>query len=210
LEEKKKMRRTLMAQMTSVLTVLLLPGLAQAGGGGGHGEPHVANWWGVGAEHSDAPALGLLTITFLIFVGGLIFSVRGPLANFLEARAHDIKAAIEEASRAKADAEAKAAEYEKRLAALDTEIDDLRRDFEKQGEAERTRLEKAGKALAARIAADTEATVQAEVARARQTLQQDAALAAVGLAEKKVRELLAADDEKNLNQGFVQSLKEQG
>jgi F-type H+-transporting ATPase subunit b len=218
------MRPLIKARFYALFTLVTMPSLALARGGhggakpdaaktaaegahdAGHAEAHIANWWNVGADYSDSPALGLLAITFLIFAGGLIISVRGPLSNFLEARSRDIKNAIEEASRAKAEAEAKAAEYEKRLAALDTEIDSLRNDFEKQGQAERDRLEAAGKALAERIAADTEATVSAEIIRARETLHNDAAQGAVALAEKKVKELLAADDESNLTQGFVKSL----
>ena len=46
-------------------------------------EPHVANWWGIGAKYAETPALGLLSITFLVFVGGL--ALASLLAGALQA-----------------------------------------------------------------------------------------------------------------------------
>ena len=59
----------------------------EAAGHGGHHEPHVANWWGMGEQYANTPALGWLTITFLIFVGVLVFFGRPAIKRHLNTRA---------------------------------------------------------------------------------------------------------------------------
>ena len=54
-------------------------GGAHGGGSGEHHHPHVSNWWGLGEQYKETPALGFLTITFLVFLVGLIAILRKPL-----------------------------------------------------------------------------------------------------------------------------------
>ena len=124
---------------------------------------HVANWWGMGEQFADKPALGWLTITFLIFSAILVGAIRKPLATYLETRADTVERAIAEATRARADAERRAREAEAKLAALDGEVRAMKADFETQGKAEAERIEKTATEMSAKIAKDAEDTINAEI-----------------------------------------------
>lgn len=186
------------------------PGGAGGAHGGGHGEvhhPHVSNWWHFGDAYKETPALGWLAITFVVFVVGLIAVAKKPMNVFLENRADAVRKAIEEATRAKADAERRAREAEEKLAALDAEVRRMKSDFESQGKAELERLEKVGRDTAARIAKDAEDTIAAEVDRARTVLRAEAARLALESAEERIKAAVTADDDARLRQSLVQHLQ---
>jgi F-type H+-transporting ATPase subunit b len=187
-----------------------LPALAEEAEHGGHGAghgaehmPHVANWWGLGGEWAHAPALGFLSITFLVFVGLLYAALKKPLGGYIEQRSNEVKNALEEAQKAKREAEAKAREYEERLSKLDGELDQLKSDFKTRGEAEMKRLEAAGKAAAERILKDAEDTIAAEFEKAQTALKLEASRLALDLAEDQIRGRIAAADHMRLEQGFI-------
>lgn len=183
------------------------PALAASGGGGAHGhEPHVANWFGLGSQHQQTPALGWMMFTFAVFVTLLFVWARRPLARHLESRSAGIRKALEEAQQARADAEARAAETEARLAQLDAEVAALKEEFRNQGQAEFARLEETARAAAARIAKDAEDTIQAETARARESLKAEGARLALGLAEERIARAMAPADQQRLAQAFIHDL----
>ena len=197
----------------TLVTALATPALAagnEHGGGhdaaGGHGAPHVANWWSLGKEHADAPALGWMFVTFATFLGLLVFFVRKPLTSYLEARSDEVKKAIEEAKRAKEAAEARARDAEQKLRALDSEIGKMKADFESQGKAEAERIEQLAQQTAARIQKDAEDTIAAERERAMQQLRAEAARLALELAEEKIKGALSANDDVRLQKQLVDHL----
>lgn len=186
-----------------LLLATIVPSLLLASSGGGHGgaEPHV-NWW---AFDPHAPAVGWLFVDFLVFITLLVLLARKPLSQFLQGRALGIQRAIEEATRAKEAAEARAAELERRLKDLDLEVKGLREDIQQAGQRERQRLEQEAKEAAERLARDTDLQIQSELAQARAVLKAEAVTLATQLAEQRLRETLNAEDYKRLNREFVDS-----
>lgn len=181
--------------------------LAAGGGGeGAHHEPHVANWWGLGSQYAQSPALGFVTITFLIFVSALLWILKPRIRSLLEERAYNVRKAIEEAQRARADAEARARDAEAKLAALAGEMAKLRGEFELQGKTEMQRIEKMAGETAVRIAKDAEDTITAETERARQVLRAEAAKLALELAEERIRGALSGDDDTRLQKALIAGL----
>ena len=180
---------------------------AEHGSSAGHDEPHVANWWHMGPGYAETPALGWLTLTFLIFVGGLVYFAKKPLQIELDNRADAVEKAIAEATRAKDEALARAREAEARLQALDGEVKKMRSDFEAQGRAEADRIAKAAQEMAARIARDAEDTISAETERAREMLRAEASKIALQLAEERIKQALSAADDTRLQRGLIQDLQ---
>lgn len=182
---------------------------AEKGGHGGaaHHEPHLSdiNWFGI-EGHAESPALGYLTITFLIFAGGVIYLVRKPLSLHLQTRADTVEKAIAEATRAKEEAEKRARDAEARLAALDGEVKKMKADFESQGKAEAERIEKAAADMSARIAKDAEDTIGAETERAREVLRAEASKLALQLAEERIKSMLNAADDDRLKKSLISDL----
>lgn len=169
-------------------------------------EPHVANWWHVGPEWAESPALGMLSITFVIFVAILVAVLRPRISLMLQGRAHDVKKAIEEATRAKEAAQLREREANAKLAALGDEMKKLRADFESQGKAELERLEKMAQDAAVRIAKDAEDTITAESERARTSLRAEAAKLALELAEERIKGALTSADDARLQKALVERL----
>jgi F-type H+-transporting ATPase subunit b len=171
-----------------------------------HHEAHVANWWGWGEQFADSPALGWLSITFAVFVAILVGAVRKPLAVYLETRADTVERAIAEATRARQDAERRAREAEAKLAALDSEVKAMKADFETQGNAEASRIEKAAVEMSAKIAKDAEDTINAEMQRAREQLRAEASKLALQLAEERIKAMLTDDDDARLKKSLISDL----
>ncbi len=176
------------------------------GHGAGHHEPHVANWWGIGEKYAETPALGWLTITFLIFAGGVVYFVRKPLSSHLVARADTVERAIAEATKAREDAERRARDAEARLAALDGEVKRMKADFTLQGKAEADRIEKTAADMAIKIAKDAEDTIGAETDRARESLRAEASKLALQLAEERIKAMLSAADDERLKKSLISDL----
>ncbi len=176
------------------------------GGEGGHGEPHVANWWGLGSAHANEPALGFVMITFVVFVSALVWILKPRIRSLLEERSYNVRKAIEEAQRAHAAAEARARDAEAKLASLAGEMLKLRGEFEAQGQAEMQRIEKVAAETAVRIAKDAEDTIQAETERARTVLRSEAAKLALELAEQRIRQALSSDDDARLQKALIEGL----
>jgi F-type H+-transporting ATPase subunit b len=132
--------------------------------------------------------------------------VKRPLTGHLENRSDEVKKALEEAAKAKAEAEAAAREYEDRLSKLDGEIDALKADFKSRGEAELKRFEEAGKAQAARILKDAEDTINAEVEKAQNELKAEASRLSIELAEERIAKALDNKDHDRLTKAFLDDI----
>ncbi len=178
----------------------------EAAGHGGHHEPHVANWWGMGEQYANTPALGWLTITFLIFVGVLVFFGRPAIKRHLETRADVVERAIAEARRAKEDAERRAADAEQKLAALAGEVEKMKGGFAAQGKLESERIAAAAEEMSKKIGRDAEDTITAEIERAKEALRLEASKLALQLAEERIKTMLSAADDDKLKQSLIQGL----
>jgi F-type H+-transporting ATPase subunit b len=165
-------------------------------GGGHEAGAHEINWFELIGQ----------SFTFLCFVGLLVWK-GGPAAkSFFLNRHESVKKAVEEAQRAKADAEAKAAEYTRKMADIEGELQKLKDTFASTAAAEKQRLLQEAEQTAKRIEKDTHALIQTELEKAQAALRADAADMAVKLAEDILRKEIKADDQKRLVNEFMQSL----
>ncbi len=177
-----------------------------AAAAGHHAAPHVANWWGMGEQYASTPALGWLTITFLIFVGIVVFFARPALTRFLETRADVVEKAMAEARRAKQDAERRAKDAEDKLAALAGEVDKMKAEFTAQGHLESQRIAAAAQEASKKIAKDAEDTIGAETERAKEALRIEASRLALQIAEDRIKQMLSVADDDKLKQSLIQGL----
>ena len=176
-----------------------------AAAAGHHGAPHVSNWWGMGEQYADTPALGWLTITFLIFVGVLVFFARPAIKRYLETRADVVEKAMAEARRAREDAERRAREAEAKLAALAGEVDKMKAEFTAQGQLEAQRIAAADE-MALKIGRDAEDTIGAETQRAMEALRVEASRLALQIAEDRIKSMLSSADDERLKGSLLQGL----
>lgn len=143
----------------------------------------------------------------LINFGALAFILikfAGPaITKALEARHNQLKADLASASEAKAAAEARLAEQERRLAALEQEIGAMRAGIRQEAEAEKARLIQVAEERARRIQEETRFLLDQQTKQAEIDLRHEAARVAVDMAEQIVRRALNAGDQQRLVDSFV-------
>jgi F-type H+-transporting ATPase subunit b len=113
-------------------------------------------------------------LLFIVLVLAYQFLVQGPLSKTLKERRARTEGAIEDAQKAVAQAEAKAAEYAARLRQARTDVYKVSEQRVKQWNAEReTALEAARKATGGKVS-QARAELEAEAAQARLAIQASA------------------------------------
>ncbi|MGB7759379.1 MAG: ATP synthase F0 subunit B [Bryobacteraceae bacterium] len=143
---------------------------------------------------------------FLILAGGLGYAIRKYGGPFYAARAEGIREDLVESERTAKDAEARAAEVDRRLANLDAAIAALRAESQQEAAAEVERYAQRTAGEIAKIGANGEQEIRAAQKAARLDLQRYAAQLAVELAEQKVRARMDAGTEDRLVSSFVRDL----
>lgn len=144
---------------------------------------------------------------FLILAGGLGYLIGKNAGPFFAARSASIRKDMEESLAQRKDAEARAADVERRLANMEADIAALRGEGERDARTEAERMERHTAAEIAKIQAHAQQEIAAAGKAARMELKRHAAELAVELAEQKVRARMTPDAQDALVQGFVRNLK---
>jgi F-type H+-transporting ATPase subunit b len=125
-------------------------------------------------------------VLFIVLVLSYQFLVQGPLTATLKQRRARTDGAIEDAHKAIAQAEARAAEYAAKLRLARAEVYKVREQRVKQGNAERDAALEAARKVAALKVSEARAELEAEAAQARLAIQASAG----DLANRVVRAVL--------------------
>jgi F-type H+-transporting ATPase subunit b len=164
---------------------------------------------GVEKEESFAEKheLELKWANFLLLAGLLGYFIGKNAGPFFAARTAGIRKDMDESLRQRQEAEAKAADVDRRLANLEKDIAALRGQGEAEAKAETERLAQHTESEIAKIQAHAEQEIASAGKAARTALKRYSAELAMGLAEQKVRARMTPDTEDALVQGFVRNLK---
>jgi F-type H+-transporting ATPase subunit b len=164
-----------------------------------HGEGHEAKtmpneiWW----KWANFALLAVL-------LGWLIKKNAGP---FFAARTQEIQGGIAEASKVRADAEARAADIERRVSNLSAEVEALRQKSREEITREGERVRAETQASIAKIQAQAEAEIASAGKHASHELKAYSAKLALDLAERQIRERMTAGTQEQLTDGFVADLR---
>ena len=189
-----------------IAAISIFANYAQASSSTAHGTPEV-NWWGLGSKWSEAPAMGWLLFTFVIFVGVIAYVIKKPLALYLETRSHDIRKAVEEGHKAKLESEQKLKMYEEKLKGLDAEIAKMKTAFAEQAQAERILKERITKESGARILKDAEDTIKAEFERSKNRLAEEVITGALAKAQALILESHLPEVDSYLKHSLITDIK---
>jgi F-type H+-transporting ATPase subunit b len=151
--------------------------------------------------------LALKWANFLLLAGLLGYFIGKNAGPFFAARSAGIRQDMDESLRQREQAEAKAADVDRRLADLGEDIAALRGHSEAEGKAETERMAQHTADEIAKIQAHAEREIASAGKAARMALKRYSAELAMGLAEQKVRARMTPDTEDALVQGFVRNLK---
>jgi F-type H+-transporting ATPase subunit b len=157
---------------------------------GGHGGMEIWRW-----------------ANFLVLAGALGYLTAKNAGPFFAARSRQIRKDMIEADELRKQAEARAADVERRLAGLDSQIAELRADSQRETKAESERLSKYVLAEIAKVQARAQQEIVAAGKAARLELKRHSAQLAVALAEQKIRARMGSTTQDILIQNFVRKLE---
>lgn len=190
------MRATRTVLLTLALMVLLT-GLVYASGGEGHADS--------GVLFKD---FLYRVFNFAIVVGILVYFLTKPLKKGLAGRREEIETALAEAAQVKLDAEAKFAEYDKKLATASSEIAEISAAIKREGELEKEKIISSAREVATKIEQEAESAAALEVDKARTELQTEAVRLAVELAEELLKKNFTGEDDTRLIDEYMQKVGE--
>ena len=146
-------------------------------------------------------------VNFLVVVGVLWWLLKDRVPKFFDDRRAKIDQAIKDANASKAKADERRAEYEAKIAQVEQEIAAIDAEQARRVEEMRDELARAAEAAAGRVSQEAEERIAAELDQARAELQREASLLAVELAEDLIKERVKKKHHRKLFDETVEKLE---
>lgn len=178
------------------LWLLSVPALCFASGGEGGHEAGIP-WL----------SLGFHALNLAILVGVIVWFGRRPISDALRNRSLEVKRAIEDAQKARDEAQARVRDLEGRMAHFQDEVERMRRETREEAERERETIIASADREAANLRISAERAIREETRRARRSLQEESVRIAVHLAEEILRQQVSPDDQRRLAAELLESVK---
>ena len=142
-------------------------------------------------------------MNFAVLAVGLYLVVRKPVASALDGRIQSIKEDLRVLEAEKAEAEKQLAEYNKRIATLDKEVEKIIGEYKQQGEAAKAKILASAKESAEKIEEQARRNIENEFESARQKLRMDIFEQAVVRAEELVKGKITSEDQDRLVEEYL-------
>jgi F-type H+-transporting ATPase subunit b len=157
------------------------------------------------AAAGDEGGSGLFypVLNFVLLIAVLLYFVRKPAQEFFSQRRSRIESDLREAAELKKQAEERHAKWQRRLADLERELDEIRATSRERAETEREHILADARKAAERIRRETTSAIDHELRRARARLRDEASDLAVELAEGLLREQVTDGDRARLLDEFI-------
>ncbi len=199
---------------------LIVSTLAWAAGGAAHGAEahgaaeaaHGAAEAAHGAEGAHAipwDMIGLQAVNVVLFLVILVWFARKPVGDALKNRSLAVGRQLDEATRLKEEAAARAADIESKLVSLGKRVEEMKAEASIEADKEAKRIEERAHADAARIKETAERTIREESTRARNELRGEAARLAVQLARETLKRSVTPDDQERLAREFLAAVEKE-
>jgi F0F1-type ATP synthase membrane subunit b/b' len=157
-------------------------------------------------EQAGDPWITWKWINFAILVAGLGYLIGKAAPAYFKGRSDEIQRALLEAKREIKDAEAKAADLDLRLAGIQTEAENLRRQARSEMAAEAERIRAETERHLKRIQEQTSQEIALMARGARDELRKYSAGLALDLAEQRIRSRMTPSAQEALVDSFVHDL----
>lgn len=187
--------------LVGLLVALLAASPAFAEGGGGHGDAS-------GGSH--AMELVWQAVNLVILLAVLVFFARKPIQTFFAERRQQIGTDLDDAAKLLEKAEARYAEWQRKLIDLDSELEQIKTDSHRRAQDDRELILAEAQASAERIHKNAVATIEQELRRAQAELRQEAALLATEIAERILSEKIEQGDRDRLVDEFITRVEPNG
>jgi len=169
-----------------------------------HG-PQPINFFDLGNKKQPAYAYAIINFSVLML---LYYSMgKKPMAQALKDRRASVAKEIEDAQRMKREAEARAKQYQAKIAHLGDEVESAKRALHEAGVAERERIVQEAKEKAARMQKDAAFLLDQESKQTRLDLQRETVELAVAQAEELLKKTVTEQDQLRLAEDFLGTLE---
>lgn len=176
-----------------------------------HGATHGEAAAKQGEGHEAAPMPNEIWwkwANFALLAIALGYLINKHAGGFFASRTEEIRKGIEESTRTREEAEARAAEIERRVGNLSAEVDQIREQSREELARERQRVQTETEAQLRKIQAQSEAEIDAAARLASKNLKAHAAQLALELAEQQLAQRLNQPAQDELTQAFVADLRQ--
>jgi len=146
-------------------------------------------------------------INFAILVAVLVFFARKPVRDYFKKRTDMVKKSLKEAQEAKALAKKTLEEVRERLNNTDREMNEILEAAKRSGEKEKAAIIADGEKLKDKILEQAKANIEFELQKARESIKSEAALMALELAEKQIKEKLGKKEQDSLVDEYIKKLE---
>ena len=147
-------------------------------------------------------------INFILLVCLLLWVYRKNSSGAFEKRSTEVQAAMDEAARAKKDAEDKYLEYQARIAQLDEEISKILELSREDATKEKASILEEAKRQSERIVQQAELTAKHEVVLAKHELRKEAAELAAEMAAEAIKKATTPEDQRKWVQAYIDKIGE--
>jgi len=182
------------------------PGEGPEGGEGAEAEHAHMTW----SAYVTSPRFIASSVNFLLLVFVIWLLARKKVPAYLKTRREQIEVGLAEAARLRGAAESKKREYEERLGNLQQEIERLRTEMIRAGEAERDRIVAEAEVKASRMRRETEFLIEQQMKQLRIDLTREAVDSAIAAAERVLSESTTAEDHQRLAKDYLSKLGANG
>ncbi len=160
--------------------------------------------------HGGNQIMGLVwrIIVFVVFVFILYKLLKSPLLNALDKRTDDIKTALENAVKAKEEAQKELSEYKSKLSSMNKELEEMKERAFKSAEAEKAKIIADAESAVARLREFSESLIASDVARAKTELKNYAFSLAKQLAEEKLKTNLDVAKHEAIVSNYIKKIGE--
>jgi len=157
-------------------------------------------------SNKDQPPWAAMFANFVLLLAIYYKYGKGPISEGLKSRRATIAREIEEATRMRKEAEARAAKYQEKLSHLEAELKETRDALKAAGEGERDRLVREAEEKATRMEKDAAFLVEQELKQLRVELTRDAVETAVAAAEELLKKRITSSDQERLAEDYLTQL----
>lgn len=181
------------------------PAADHAAAGAHGGDAHASGGHDGGGHEApvDFGAIAIALVNVLLFAGVMWYFAGRPVGDALKNRALAVRSGLDEASKMKADAEARFADVKAKLDALGRQVEEMKAESRVAAEKEAQALTERADADAARMMDAAERSIREETTRATGIIRGEAAALAVQLAKDILRKEVNRDDQERLARQFL-------
>lgn len=145
-------------------------------------------------------------MNFSVLAIVLIFVLKKPVSQALNARIKGIKDELETLEDKKKEAEAQLAEYNEKLSHLEGEAERLIEEYVRQGEEAKTRIIKEAENTALKLEEQAKRHIEHEFKQAKQQLQEEILQVALVKAEEIIKAKISSEDQDRLVDDYLEKV----